>query len=124
MAELEYYPPTLVLEALLQTGGILARASAPGRRTVLGKVERAVFPALARPGDQIQLEARIELSRPEGTLCTGVAQVGDRVVAEARFMIVLLSPEVAPLSEEQRAYRRKMLDALGVPRMEEPGGTA
>ena len=111
------YPPTLVLEAILQTGGTVARlVAAPGTRTMLGKVERATFPTYARPGDRIVVDVQAILSRPEGTMCRGVATVDGKTVAEADFMIVYLpmalTPKESPAAREQR---RLLWQSLGIP---------
>ena len=111
------FPPTLVLESILQAGGTVARlTAAPGTRTLLGKVERATFPTEARPGDRIDIEVNVTLSRPEGTMCHGVARVGDRVVGEAEYMIVFLpealTPKESPAAREQR---RLLWKSLGIP---------
>jgi 3-hydroxymyristoyl/3-hydroxydecanoyl-(acyl carrier protein) dehydratase len=113
----ETYPATLILEAILQTGGTVARLiAAPGTRTMLGKVERASFPSYARPGDRIMIEVNVILSRPEGTMCHGVARVDERTVGEAEFMIVFLpmalTPKESPASREQR---RLLWLSLGIP---------
>jgi len=117
VGELGTYPPTLVLEALLQTGGVLARLSAGrGMRSVLGKVDRAEFPAEARPGDRIELDVAATLSRPEGTLCEGVATVDGKVVGKAEFMIVFLPEGMAPPeTDELREHRRLLAQALRIP---------
>jgi len=114
--DLSHYPAPLVLEALLQTGGVLTRASAgPGAMSVLGKVNRASFPAHAYAGDRIELDVTIAVSRPEGTLCEGVATVDGREVGRAEFMIVLLPPEMTPPPDEERDERRRLLaSALGI----------
>jgi len=111
------YPAPLVLEALLQTGGTLARLSlGPERRTVLGKVTKADFPAFARAGDVIDLDVALVPSRPDGTMCAGTASVGDTVVGRAEFMIVILPPELSPPpSPEIDAWRRNLARALGIP---------
>lgn len=111
------YPPTLVLESILQTGGTVARlVAAPGTRTMLGKVERATFPSEARPGDRIVVEVEAILSRPEGTMCRGVATVDGRTVGEAEFMIVYLPQELTPKeSPKAREQRRLLWQSLGIP---------
>ena len=116
LGDLEYYPPALVLESLLQTGGALTRAGAgAGSMSVLGKVNRASFPSHAYPGDRIELEVTVAVSRPEGTLCEGVACVEGREVGRAEFMIVLLPPEMTPSPDEERDARRRLLaSALGL----------
>lgn len=111
------FPPTLVLESILQTGGTVARlVAAPGTRTMLGKVERATFPSEARPGDRIEIEVNVILSRPEGNMCHGVARVDERVVGEAEYMIVFLpaalTPKESPAAREQR---RLLWQSLGIP---------
>jgi len=111
------YPPSLVLETILQTGGTVARlVAAPGTRTMLGKVERARFPSAARPGDRIICEVDAILSRPEGTMCRGVASVDGRAVGEAEFMIVYLPMELTPVeSPAAREERRLLWQSLGIP---------
>ncbi len=116
LGDLPYYPPALVLEALLQTGGALTRAGAgPRRMSVLGKVNRASFAGRAEAGDRIELEVSVALSRPEGTLCEGVATVDGREVGRAEFMIVLLPPEMTPPPDAERdQMRRQLAQALGL----------
>jgi 3-hydroxyacyl-[acyl-carrier-protein] dehydratase len=111
------YPSALVLEALLQAGGVLTRASSgAGRRSVLGRVQRAEFPAEAHPGDRIDLEVKIVLSREEGTLCEGVATVDAKPVGRAEFMIVYVPPEMVPPSDPALEEHRRLLQrALHVP---------
>ena len=111
------YPSTLVLEAILQAGGTVARLiAAPGTRTMLGKVERARFPAEARAGDRIVVEVEAVLSRSEGIMCRGVANVDGKMVGEADFMIVYLplalTPKESPAAREQR---RLLWQSLGIP---------
>jgi 3-hydroxyacyl-[acyl-carrier-protein] dehydratase len=121
LRDLDAYPPPLVLEALLQAGGALARASAPrGARTVLGKVDRADFPARAVAGDRIEILVEAILSRPEGTLCKGFATVDGRVVGTAEFMIVYVPPDLAPPPLPEEEERRRLLArALGLASEEE-----
>ncbi|MEM8883797.1 MAG: 3-hydroxyacyl-[acyl-carrier-protein] dehydratase FabZ [Planctomycetota bacterium] len=116
LRDLPFFPSPLVLEALLQTGGALTRVSAGGAAmSVLGKVNRASFPGRARPGDRIDLEVTVALSRPEGTLCEGTATVDGTTIARAEFMIVLLPPELTPEPDPARDEQRRLLaDALGV----------
>jgi 3-hydroxyacyl-[acyl-carrier-protein] dehydratase len=111
------YPGALVLEALLQTGGVLARSGSGFKAmSVLGKVERAVFPAEAHPGDRIQLDVTVTMSRPEGTLCEGVATVDGKVVGEAEFLIVFLPEELTPPPDPVvDEHRRNLMRALAIP---------
>lgn len=111
------YPSTLVLEAILQAGGTVARlVAAPGTRTMLGKVERARFPAEARAGDRILIEVDAVLSRPDGTMCRGMATVDGKMVGEADFMIIYLPLAMTPKeSAAAREQRRLLWQSLGIP---------
>jgi len=117
LRDLPAYPAALVLEALLQTGGVLARAtSGPDRASVLGKVNRAEFPAECHAGDRIDLEVKALLNRPDGTLCEGTATVKGKLVGRAEFMIIFLPPELSPhLDEAARKRRRQLMRALRIP---------
>ena len=117
LRDLPAYPPALVLEALFQTGGVLAcAATGYARMSILGKVESAEFPSLARAGDRIDLEVNVILSRPEGTLLKGVATVGERIVARAEFMIVYVPPELEPPQDPGTEKLRRLLrHALRIP---------
>lgn len=117
LGETGAYPGALVLEALLQTGGVLARAGTGfTKASVLGRVASAEFPAEAAAGDRIRLEVTEMMSRPEGTLCEGVATVGDKTVGRAEFMIVFLPPDLTPPPDAAAVERRRLLmEALRVP---------
>jgi 3-hydroxyacyl-[acyl-carrier-protein] dehydratase len=113
---LDAYPSTLVLEGLLQTGGVLARASTGFRRmSVLGSVSNATFPEAARAGDRIEFEVKVALAREEGTLCEGLATVEDRVVGRAEFMIVYVPQEMTPpMDPAVYRQRRELMRAWGL----------
>ena len=103
MADRDHYPSPLVLEALFQVGGAVLRSDTQFTRlSALGKVERAEFPACARAGDTIERTVEATVLRPEGMLCHGVAKVGDVVVAEADYMMLLVPPELQPPEDKQR----------------------
>lgn len=122
LAELSEYPSTLVLEGLLQTGGMLARASTGFKRmSVLGSVSKAEFPDRARPGDRITFEVRVAHAREEGTLCEGLATVDDRVVGRAEFMIVYVPIEMTPpMDPAVYQQRKELMRAWGLTNVELP----
>jgi hypothetical protein len=83
---------------------------------MLGQVERASFPSAARPGDRIVCEVRATLTRPEGTMCHGIARVDGRTVGEAEFMIVYLPAALTPREPPEARERRRLLwQSLGIP---------
>ncbi len=122
LRSLDAYPSTLVLEGLLQTGGVLARASTGFRRmSVLGSVSNASFPEVARAGDRIEFDVKVALAREEGTLCEGVATVDDRVVGRADFMIVYVPQEMTPpMDPAVYRQRRELMRAWGLTDLELP----
>ncbi|MEE8105852.1 MAG: 3-hydroxyacyl-[acyl-carrier-protein] dehydratase FabZ [Planctomycetota bacterium] len=114
--DLPAYPNALVLEALIQAGGILTRASSDfARPTVLGKVDTASFAREAMPGDTIQLEVEILLARDEGNLCEGIASVNGEEIARARYLIIYVPADKLPPPDAGVAERRmRLMKALGV----------
>jgi 3-hydroxyacyl-[acyl-carrier-protein] dehydratase len=116
LQRLPAYPGALVLESLIQAGGLLTRAkSGFMERTVLGKIERAILSAEARAGDTITLDIDVVLEREEGNLCEGVASVDGKELARARFLILFVpkdkQPPPDPAAEERRA---RHIQAIGL----------
>jgi beta-hydroxyacyl-ACP dehydratase FabZ len=91
-------PGVLICEAVVQAGGILARASvdAPsqqGKIAMLTGLDHVRFRRQVVPGDQLRLE--VEIVRRRGTFCKmrGTAQVEGKVAAELEFTVVEVDPE-------------------------------
>ena len=81
-------PGVLILEALAQTGGVLAFKSltATSRPVVyLTGVEHAKFRKPVVPGDQLRLEVDVLKKRPPFWKMQGRAYVGDELVCEAEL---------------------------------------
>jgi 3-hydroxyacyl-[acyl-carrier-protein] dehydratase len=93
------HPPTLMIEGMAQTGGVLVGEAFDFReKVVLAKVTRAKFYCHVVPGDQIRLEANVigEI-RMEGALIEGrITRNGD-LVAEIQMMFAHLDQSRAPL---------------------------
>lgn len=82
-------PNSLIIESLAQTAGILAGYSEDFEQNViLSKITKAVFHRMARPGDQLLLEARIVDLRDEGAWLDASATVDGEMLAEASLMFV------------------------------------
>ena len=91
-------PGVLICEAVVQAGGILARASvdAPsqqGKVAMLTGLDHVRFRRQVVPGDQLRLE--VEIVRRRGTFCKmrGTARVEGKVAAELEFTVVDVDPE-------------------------------
>ena len=84
-------PGVLIIEALAQTGGILAFKSFPllkGDVRFIG-IDNARFRRPVVPGDQLRLKLEVVKHRREIWIFDGTAFVEDRKVAEARLMATL-----------------------------------
>ena len=84
-------PAAFVLEALAQAGGaLLAAATSKGPEPgYLAGVDGFEMRSDARVGDELRLEVDLVRHVAAATLFHGVARVGDRIVAEARFVLAL-----------------------------------
>lgn len=96
-------PGVLICEALVQAGGILARASvAPldetlerpaDRLAMLTGLDRARFRRQVSPGDQLRLEVAILRRRGTFWKMEGKARVDGKIVAELEFTVADVAPE-------------------------------
>lgn len=76
-------PASLMIEAMAQTSGILVgEARNFEEKVILAKVSQAVFYGVARPGDQLRLEAQVEALAAEAATIRGTIRCGERVLAE------------------------------------------
>ena len=94
-------PGVLLLEAMAQTGGVLAFKSAPegGRPVVyLTGVEKAKFRRPVVPGDQVRFEIEVLKQRPPFWKMRGEAYVEKELVCEAE-MTAMVALEKDPQQE-------------------------
>jgi 3-hydroxyacyl-[acyl-carrier-protein] dehydratase len=92
------HPPTLMIEGMAQTGGVLVGEALDFReRVILAKVSRARFHRHVLPGDQIRFEAVVQGEvQPEGASITGRITRGGDLVAEIEMVFAHLDPTRAP----------------------------
>jgi 3-hydroxyacyl-[acyl-carrier-protein] dehydratase len=84
-------PCSLIVEGLAWTGGLLANDQRGFReRTVLAKINKAVFHRPALPGDQLRYSAVLEGTDPEGAFIRGTSHVGDELQAEVELFLAHL----------------------------------
>jgi 3-hydroxyacyl-[acyl-carrier-protein] dehydratase len=93
------HPPTLMIEGMAQTGGVLVGEAFDFKeKVVLAKVTRATFYRHVIPGDQIRLEARVMGEvRLEGASIEGTITRNGDLVAEIEMMFAHLDQSRAPL---------------------------
>lgn len=103
-------PGVLICEAVVQAGGILARASVAAsdesgasrtaapqdRLAMLTGLDRVRFRRQVSPGDQLLMEVAILRRRGTFWKMRGTARVDGNVVAELEFSVVDIDPEDAP----------------------------
>jgi 3-hydroxyacyl-[acyl-carrier-protein] dehydratase len=83
-------PGVLVLEALAQLAGVLLEATMRSRartdlHALLTMIDRAKFRHMVRPGDRLELEARVLAVNEDGGQAQGWARVDGGVAAEAQL---------------------------------------
>ena len=63
------YPPSLIIEGMAQTGGLLVNQSYNfEKKVVLAKVSKSVFHEWALPGDQLKIRVEIENLQEDGAV--------------------------------------------------------
>ncbi len=78
-----YYPASLIVEGLAQTGGLLiAQQSDFKKRVVLAKVTRAGFLFQACPGDVMVFSTKVVSLQDGGGIATGTVHVNDELLCE------------------------------------------
>lgn len=86
-------PGVYLLEGLAQTAGVLLWETSENTRiAVMVSIERARFPAFARPGELVRLAVDIESYDGRAARVRGVATVDDRTVAVAGLTFSLQEP--------------------------------
>lgn len=84
-------PGVLILEAMAQTGGVLAFKSFPGMEgsVFFTGIDEARFRKPVIPGDQLKMIVEVVRHRREIWVFNGKALVDNDIVAEARIMAML-----------------------------------
>jgi len=89
-------PETLMIEAMAQTSGILVgQAKNFQEKVILAKVKKAVFYDYVKPGDTIQLEAKIESIAAEAASTSGRIRLGEKLIAEIDLMFSHIDQNLA-----------------------------
>ncbi len=69
-------PPTLMIEGMAQTAGILVgEARGFAENVILAKVRNAEFNAYARPGDQVQYDATVDVLDDRAGVTSGTIRI-------------------------------------------------
>jgi 3-hydroxyacyl-[acyl-carrier-protein] dehydratase len=89
-------PETLCIEAMAQTAGILVgEAKKFQEKVILAKIKKAVFFNYVKPGDTINIHAKIESITSEAAGTTGKITRADELIAEIDLMFSHLDQNLA-----------------------------
>jgi len=100
-------PGTLIIEALAQLGGTLAERAMRARErhdlhALLTMIHKAKFRRMVRPGDRLDLEARVMTMSEDGGQVRATATVDGALVAEAELGFAFATITSARLVERRR----------------------
>ncbi len=84
-------PPTILTEAVAQVGAILILSKPENREKLIFfmGIERVRYRGVVRPGDTVEIEARVKRLRSRMGQLDGFARVGDRIVASGTMTFAL-----------------------------------
>jgi 3-hydroxyacyl-[acyl-carrier-protein] dehydratase len=86
-------PGVLLTEMMAQTAGkCLDAERRPRGKAMLAKILSASFRQWVRPGDEVQLHARITANDERYATADCLAQVGGRTAAQAKLFVTFLPP--------------------------------
>lgn len=108
-------PASLMIEAMAQTSGILVGEARSFReKVILAKVTKAVFHDLARPGDQLRLEAVADSVVEEAATITGTITCQNRTIAEISLIFSHIDKNMAGLEfpEENFVFNDQFMNLL------------
>lgn len=108
-------PCSLLIEAMAQTGGILAGEMRNfEEKVILAKVSKAVFHEIVRPGDQLFLEAVIENIADEAATIRGTIRCENNLIAEISLIFSHIDRNLAgqEFPEENFVFNAQFMNLL------------
>ncbi len=89
-----FFPPSLIIEGLAQTGGLLLSQMTDFKdRVVLAKITNSKFYFEAYPGDTLTYRVKLRTQGGNGAVVQGTSHVGDRLQGEIDLMFASLDDE-------------------------------
>ena len=113
-------PHSLIIEGMAQTSGILVgEARQFAEKVILAKITRATFHRLARPGDTLAYNARIEQLSEQGASVSGTVTAGGEKVADIELMFSHIDQNMAGLEfpEHNFVFTEQFMELLKTYRM-------
>ena len=92
------HPPTLMIEGMAQTAGILVgQARDFAEKVVLAKIVRAEFDDIVVPGDQLTYQAEIQNIAPEAAATAGIVLKNGKQIGRVDLMFSHVDQNMAGL---------------------------
>jgi 3-hydroxyacyl-[acyl-carrier-protein] dehydratase len=89
-----FFPPSLIIEGLAQTGGLLLGQMSDFKdRVVLAKISNSKFFCEAYPGDTLTYRITLLNQLANGTAVLGTSHIGDKLQGEFELMFASLDDE-------------------------------
>lgn len=108
-------PPSLMVESLAQTGGILVGYSNDFKQNViLAKIPKVQFYDFVRPGDQLLIEAEVMELREEGSTVRAWGSVGSKKVLEGEIIFVHLDRNNGANGDHDFVFTKELLMTLNL----------
>jgi len=108
-------PPTLMIESLAQTGGILVGHAIDFKKNViLVKIPKMQFFSLVRPGDQLILESEILDLREEVSTVRAWGSVAGEKVIEGEIIFFHIESKPGSEIESDFVFTEELLSTLNI----------
>jgi 3-hydroxyacyl-[acyl-carrier-protein] dehydratase len=89
-----FFPSSLIIEGLAQTGGLLlGQVSDFKDRVVLAKISSSKFYCQAYPGDTLTYRVKLHNQLANGATVQGTSHIGDKLQGEIELMFASLDDE-------------------------------
>lgn len=109
------FPPTLMIEGMAQTAGILVgEAKGFAENVILAKIRRAEFDDYAKPGDQLRYDAQVDSLDERAAVTSGVILKNQKRigVVDLIFSHVNQSDQAAEMPEHNFVFTEQFLRIL------------
>jgi 3-hydroxyacyl-[acyl-carrier-protein] dehydratase len=117
------FPNSLIVEAMAQIAGMLVGEARQFReKVILAKINKAVFHKLVRPGESMELSAKLLHLDDLGASTEGIVESAGLRVAEINLMFSHIDNNLAGMRfpEENFVFTEAFLDLLRVYHRENP----
>lgn len=117
-------PASLMIEGMAQTAGILVgEAKGFKEKVVLGKVRKASFDGIARPGSQLRYEATLEMLADEAAQTSGTIYCDGRELGKVEILFSHIDQNMSGLKfpEENFVFNEDFTSLLTTYQLKQAG---